>query len=109
MEIPGAGSLTRGITPRSIKSHDLDGGLRGLVQDLVLQLHPGEASLASRGIFRGRHSAGLHCSTNDGVVGAIVPAKDDLDQLDVGTLDGEADLFDVFLPATATCLDLGTG
>ena len=71
--------LWSAVTPRSIKSQDLDCGRRCLTDDLVLDLRPCEAPLASRSIRRSCLSSCLYSS--DGVersVGAIVPAKDDL-------------------------------
>jgi hypothetical protein len=71
--------LWSAVTPRSIKSQDLDCGRRCLTEDLVLDLRPCEAPFASRSIRRSCLSTCLYGS--DGVerrVGAIVPAKDDL-------------------------------
>ena len=71
--------LWSAVTPRSIKSQDLDCGRRFITEDLVLDLHRCEAPLASRSIRRSRLSSCLYGSDGgERVVVAIVPAKDDL-------------------------------
>jgi hypothetical protein len=47
------------VTPRSIKSQDLDCGRRFIPEDLILDLHRCEAPLASRSIRRSRLSSCL--------------------------------------------------
>ena len=89
------------VTPRSIKSQDLDRGRRFIPEDLTLDLHRCEAPLASRSIRRSRLSTCFYGSYGgERVVGAIVPAKDDLHHLYVSALDREPYLLDVFLPST---------
>ena len=71
--------LWSAVTPRSIESQDLDRGRRFITEDLVLDLRPCEAPLASRSIRRSRLSSCLYRSDCvERRVGAIVPAKDDL-------------------------------
>ena len=96
--------LWSAVTPRSIKSQDLDCGRRFFTEDLVLDLHRCEASLKSRSILRGRLSSCLYGSHGSVSSAAIVPAKDDLYHLDVSSLDSEPYLFDVFLPSTPSVL-----
>ena len=92
-----------GFTPttrRSIISPDLDCGRRFTPEDLVLDLHPCEAPLASRSIRRSRLSSCLYGSNGERRVLAIVPAKDNACDLYVSALDRELYLLDVFLPST---------
>src|SRR5512132_1748655 len=96
--------------PRSIQSQDLDCGRRFITENLVLDLRPCEAPLASRSIRRSRLPSCLYSS--DGVersVRAIVPAKDDLLDLDVSAFDREPYLFDVFLPSPPLGLNFRAG
>jgi hypothetical protein len=68
--------LWSAVTPRSIKSQDLDCGRRFITENLVLDLHRFEAPLASRSILRSRLSSCLYGSDiGERVVAAIVPAK----------------------------------
>ena len=98
------------VTPRSIKSPNLECGGRLIPEDLVLDCHKLEAPLASRSILRCRLSSCLDGS--DGGkrrVGTIVPAIDRLYDLHVSALDRDLDLLDVFLPSTPLCLICALG